>query len=251
MEISWFEIIVQIINFFILLFILQKLFYKPVTKAMEDRQVRIAKAEKEADIRMNEAEKLIQDYNSKIANIESEKKSILDKSREEALDSKEKLLEQYKKEAENKRISYINEIEEEKESFIKNLRGKLGESAVNIASKILSTISSKDLEDEVFKSFLEDLKNVKEKIPNKDILDEKNHVNLASSKELSKEDKRKIKLTLQENIPQIENISYSVNKDLILGYELNLETYTIHNSIKNYLDKVEDNIKNILESQKV
>lgn len=249
MEISWFEIIAQIINFFILLFILQKLFYKPVTKAMEDRQVRIAKAEKEADLRINEAEKLIKDYDNKIANIESEKKSILDKSRKEALDSKGKLLEQYKKEADNKRINYMNEIEEEKESFIKNLRRELGENAVKIASKILDTISSKELEEEVFKSFIKDLKNIKESIPDKDILDEKSHVNLYSSKELSKDNKEKIKLALQENIPQIENISYEVNKDLILGFELNLETYTIHNSIKNYLNQVEDNITNILESQ--
>lgn len=249
MQINWFEVIAQIINFFLLLFILQKLFYKPVTKAMANRQERISKAEKEADIKMNEAEKLIKDYDSKIANIESEKKSILDKSREEALESKHKLLEQYKKEADNKRISYMNEIEDEKESFMENLRRELGENAVKIASKILNTISSKELEEEVFKSFINDLKNIKENIPNKDILDEKSHVNLYSSRELSQDNKEKIKATLQENIPQIENIDYEVNKDLILGYELNLETYTIHNSIKNYLDQVEDNIKNVLESQ--
>lgn len=35
MEISWFEIGAQIINFFILLFALNKLFYEPVTEAME------------------------------------------------------------------------------------------------------------------------------------------------------------------------------------------------------------------------
>lgn len=249
MEISWFEIIMQIINFFILLFVLQKLFYKPVTKAMANRQERIAKAEKEAAIKTSEAEKLIKEYDNKIANIESEKKSILDKSREEALEDKHSLLEKYKEEADNKRKSYINEVEEEKENFIKNLRLELGENAVKIASKILNTITSSELEEEVFNSFIIDLKNIKENIPNKDILDEKSHVNLSSSRELSEDNKSKIKLTLKESIPQIENITYEVNKDLVLGYELNLETYTIHNNIKNYLKEVENNIKNVLESQ--
>lgn len=249
MEISWFEIIAQIINFFVLLFILQKLFYKPVTKAMADRQERIVKAEKEAEIKTSEAEKLIKDYHNKIANIESERKSILDKSRKEALDNKDDLLKKYKQEADIKRKSFLNEVEEEKESFIKNLRLELGESAVKIASKILNTISSKELDEEVFNSFINDLKDIKRNIPNRDLLDEKTHVNLYSSQELSDDNKKEIKLTLQETIPQIENISYEVNKDLVLGYELNLETYTIHNSIKNYLKEVEDHIKSILESQ--
>lgn len=249
MEISLFEIIASIINFFILLFLLQKLFYKPVTKAMADRQDRIAKAEIEADIKTKEAKKLIEDYDEKIANIEVEKKSILDKSRQEALENKDYLLEKYKKEADIKRQIFLNEVEDEKESFIKSLRYELGENAVKIASQILNTISTKDLEEEVFKSFLDELETIKEKIPVKDILDEKNHVTLFSSSELPRRNKDKIKLALQESIPQINHISYEIDKDLIIGYKLNLETYTVHNNIKNYLDQVEDNINNILESQ--
>ncbi|UJF16458.1 hypothetical protein LZ578_04960 [Jeotgalibaca sp. MA1X17-3] len=74
MEISWFEIAAQIVNFFVLLIILQYFFYKPITKAMADRKERILKAEKAADSKMSEAEELIKTYDDKIEDIESEKR---------------------------------------------------------------------------------------------------------------------------------------------------------------------------------
>ena len=69
MQIEWFEIIAMIINFFLTLFILQKLLYKPVVKAMDERQERIQKAQIEAEAKMEDAKKLISDYDKKIADI--------------------------------------------------------------------------------------------------------------------------------------------------------------------------------------
>lgn len=250
MEISIFEIVAQIINFFLLLFILNKLFYGPVLKAMEDRRVRIFKAEKEADEKMKQAEILIKDYDKKILRVENKRKSIIDSYRAEALEEKDNLLKEYKEEAKTKRELYLNEVEEEKDYFIKRLRKELGKNAVEIASKILSTISSKELEDEVFKSFISDLKLLGESIPDKEILNQESQINLYSSTALSEKQKNEIEDALKESISNVEGISYKQKEDLILGYELNLETYTIHNSIKTYLNEVEDNIINLLESLK-
>lgn len=249
MQISWFEIIAQIINFFILLFILQKLFYKPVTKAMEDRQERITEAENLADEKMIEAEKLISNYDQKIADIDSEKREILDKAKENAEKNKEDLLVKYKQEAEQKRKSYIDEIEEEKKVFIENLRITLGKNAVKIASKILDTISSRELEDEVFKSFIGTLESIENDIPNKNALQNEKHLDIYSAQELTKDKKEDLNLILKKYFPNVENISYEINNELIIGYELSLETYTVHNSIKSYLDEIEssilDDLKNI------
>src|SRR5665648_591135 len=107
MQISWFEIVAQIINFFIILFILQKLLYKPVIKAMDERQVRIQKSQKEADEKMDNAKELISEYNHKMAEVEDEKSSIINQARIEAKERKDSLLEDYKKEADRKRDSYL------------------------------------------------------------------------------------------------------------------------------------------------
>lgn len=248
MEISWFEIIVQIINFFIILFILQKLLYKPVINAMEQRQERIQKSQIEADEKMEEANELIIEYDGKIADIDKEKRDILDDARKQAQDRKESLLEDYKEEAENKRKSYLKEIEDEKDNFINNLRKNLGKNAVKIASHILNTISSKELEKEVFNTFIANLKNLNENIPDSNALQEENYLNLHSSRDLSEMEKQTIENILKDQVVNLKKINYEVNDSLILGYELNLETYTVHTNIKNYLNQIERDIVKSLET---
>ncbi len=245
MSISWFEIIAQIINFFIILFILQKLLYKPVLEAMRKRQERISKAQIEADEKMKEANKLIEEYDEKIEDIQKEKRDILEDARQQAQEKKESLIEDYKKEAENKRKVYLKEIEDEKESFEKNLRIKLGNSAVKIASHIFDTISTKELEKEIFDTFVLNLKALNHNTPNQDIGNEKS-VEIHAYRDLSQEEKKKVEDVLKNQIKELKEIKYETDASLILGYELNLETYTLHTNIKNYLDEIEkDIIKNL------
>lgn len=242
MQIDWFEIVAQIINFFIILFILQKLLYKPVMNMMETRQERIQKDQIEAEEKMNKAEELISEYDTKIAGVEDEKREILDDARDKAQERKQELLEIYKEEAENKRQVYLDEIEDEKELFIKNLRKKLGQNAVKIASHILSNISSKELEDEIFNTFLENIRNLKENIEEPGLLDEEKDIELYSAEELSQDKKEQIKEVLGEQVENLDHLEFEVDEDLILGYQLSLETYTVHTDIKNYLDSIEEEI---------
>ena len=208
MEINWFEIMFQIINFFILLFILQKFLYKPVINAMQQRQERIQKAQIEADEKMEEAKGLIVQYDSKIADIDEEKRGILDQAREEAQDKKESLLVDYKKEAENKRTAYLKEIDDEKDHFANNLRKNLGENAVKIASHILDTISSKELEKEVFNTFITNLEHLNESIPDPTELKEADYLDLLSSRDLSKDEKVLIENTLKQQKINFKEINY-------------------------------------------
>lgn len=249
MQIEWFEIVAQIINFFIILFILQKLLYKPVIAAMETRQERILKSQIEADEEMARAKKLMDEYNTKIAEIDEEKRDILDQARKNADEKREELLEGYRLEAEAKRKSYLKEVEDEKENFIENLRTKLGENAVKIASHILSTISSKQLEEEVFKSFIDEISGLRESISDDKLLQDQRHLSLYSAEEISQEKKTEIEEILRDQVENFESISYEVNNDLIIGYELNLDTHTINTSMKNYLDEIEKSIINQLKKE--
>lgn len=242
MQISWFEIIAQIINFFIILFILQKLLYKPVMNAMEKRQERIQKSQIEADEKMKEANELIYRYERKIEDIQKEKREILDEARSEATKKKESLLQEYQTEAENKRNAYLKEIEDEKENFIDRLRKNIGESAVRIASHILNEISSKELENEVFDTFILSLRNLKQDIPDEKVLSSEEHAEVLSSRALSAAEKKTVEDSLRDQIKNLKAVGYQTDPDLILGHELSLETYTVHASIRNYLDEIERDI---------
>ena len=242
MNISWFEIIAQIINFFLILFILQKLLYKPVLKAMAQRQERIEKSQLEADAKMKDATALMAEYDEKMTNIQKEKREILEEARTQAQEKKESLIEDYKQEAESKRHVYLKEVEDEMESFTLHLRKNLGESAVKIASRILEAISSKELEGEVFNTFILDLKNLNRNIPDAEDLKEEEHAQIRSFRPLSQYEKKTVEEVLKEQLKNVKEIRYETDAELVLGYELSLETYTLHTNIKNYLDEIEKDI---------
>lgn len=202
---------------------------------------------KEADEKMDNAKKLINEYKNKMAEVEDEKSEIINQARVEAKEKKEILLEEYKIEADRKRSSYLKEIQDEKSNFIDNLRKTMGESAVKIASHILDMISSKELEDEVFKSFIEELNHLEENIEDKRYLEDERNTELYSARELSDSEKGTIEKALKGSLKKLETIEFNVDPKLILGYRLNLETYTLHTSIKNYLDAVEQDILKMLE----
>lgn len=248
MEINIFEIIVMMINFFILMFLLQKLFYKPITKAMEERRESITREKNEVKTKMKEANDLIETYNEKISNIDNYEKETIDKAEKEAEDRKEKLIKEYSKEAKHKRQLFIEEIQEERESFLRELRKTLGINSVKIASQILSIISMEDLKLKVLDSFI---KKVLEMDEDK-LCEEVSHdyqIQLVSGEEMTDEMKDYFQEKISEKVNKNISIQYEINRDLILGYELKLNTLNVQMNIEKYLKEAENNINKLLDKE--
>lgn len=131
-------ITVQIINFALLLFLLKRVLYKPVLKAIKDRESKLQAIDKE--------KKEIEDAKDKFEN----EKSILTKSIQ---DEKKKVLEDAKKEAEkkakliiedanNKGKEIIRQADLEAERQINKERGELNKKALEIALAMIKKASN-------------------------------------------------------------------------------------------------------------
>jgi len=57
MQINWFTVIAQIINFFILVWLLKRFLYKPILKAIDEREKKIASQLEDANAKEEKAEK--------------------------------------------------------------------------------------------------------------------------------------------------------------------------------------------------
>lgn len=248
MNINWFEIIAQMINFFILLFLLHKLLYKPVINAMEQRQEKISKDKNEADAKMKDANALIEEYENKMAGIKEKEKKILENSKDQAQEEKEALIEKYKKEAQDKGDEFLKEIQEEEENFLSEIRKSLGENALKIASNILSILSKKKLQESVFDTFVDKIKKLDADTLKDEMKSKDKTLELIASESLSEEQKTYFEERLKEKI-DYKTINYRIDENLIVGYELKLESITIHTNIKKYLDEAEKSIMKTLEKE--
>ena len=99
MLIDWFTVGAQIVNFLVLVWLLQHFLYKPVLNAIDAREKRIAAELADADAKKAEAEKERTDFEDKNNVFNQHRSALLSKAADEAKSERERLIDQAKKDA--------------------------------------------------------------------------------------------------------------------------------------------------------
>ncbi|HCX65350.1 MAG TPA: hypothetical protein DHN33_09095 [Eubacteriaceae bacterium] len=249
MQINVFVIIAQIVNFFILLVILQKVFYKPISEAMEKRQKKIDDLVADSESKAEKADELIEEYEEKLSQLEYQEKEALKEVREKADKYKEELLTQYKNEADRRKEEYLKEIEDDKRKREKELQRSLGVNSVKIAESILSYITDKSLEEKIFASFVDKIKRIEELDERGEISFDQEQFEVISARALSSDRKRILEDAIKEKFANFKEVDYAIDENLVLGHELRLASYVVNASVRKYVDQTELNIIKTIESK--
>ncbi|QDR82113.1 F0F1 ATP synthase subunit B [Sporomusa termitida] len=131
-------LIAQIINFLILVAILTKVAYKPLMKALADRQAKIADSLETAEQERQAAEKLRQEYLAQLAEARTQAQVIVEKAAKLAEQTKEEILKEAREESARLLKVTQEEIARERELALAELKGEVVTLAVAAASKIVS-----------------------------------------------------------------------------------------------------------------
>ena len=145
-------ILAQMLNFFILVWILARFAYKPLVSMMQERKERIAKDLADAQAARNEAEQFKADYAAQITNARQEAQQIVEKAVQQAeATTREQLAaarEQIEREKERARQDIVNE----RDRAMNNLRNEVISLSVAMATKVVA----KDMDSETNTKLIED-----------------------------------------------------------------------------------------------
>lgn len=145
-------ILAQMLNFFILVWILARFAFKPLVSMMLERKERIAKDLADAQAARNEAEQFKADYAAQIANARQEAQQIVEKAVQQAeATTREQLAaarEQIEREKERARRDIVNE----RDRAMNNLRNEVISLSVAMATKVVA----KDMDSETNTKLIED-----------------------------------------------------------------------------------------------
>lgn len=145
-------ILAQMLNFFILVWILARFAFKPLVSMMLERKERIAKDLADAQNARNEAEQFKADYAAQIANARQEAQQIVEKAVQQAeATTREQLAaarEQIEREKERARQDIVNE----RDRAMNNLRNEVISLSVAMATKVVA----KDMDSETNTKLIED-----------------------------------------------------------------------------------------------
>jgi F-type H+-transporting ATPase subunit b len=129
--------IASLVIFGILLFILGKWAWKPILSQLEAREKKIADTIEQARLRQEEAQKLLAEYQAKLAAAEEQAAALLTQSRKEANTAREKILQHAAEDAQRTAEQLRREIEAAKQEAMREAYDSLGTLATEIAGKII------------------------------------------------------------------------------------------------------------------
>jgi len=135
-ELNW-TFFVQVINFLVLMFILNKILYKPILKVLDERDERVVGGQTKAKQLVAESEKIFTSYNDKLQVAKIEALGTKNSARKEASDQANLIIGDARKKAEEIIHQIQQEMSMEVDRAKKELEPEVGIMASTIAQQIL------------------------------------------------------------------------------------------------------------------
>lgn len=255
MGINWVVFFAQIVNLFVLVWLLKKFLYRPIINAVEKRQAQIIskvnKAKEEYALAEAEHKKL----KKKIDTFDKTKKKRFDEVAEEIEAYKKAQIAIIKKEASQERQKRQNELNRQTEMLHTQIRDLLADNFIALSHKMMGELSGETPFEQSVTLFQKniailsktDIKKIKESYKKQKI------ISITSSDTLSEKMKENLGLFLSKTFSWEMPIKmiFEVDKSLVLGLEMTVGDIAIQWHLKTFLDEYQTKLNNTLTSMVV
>lgn len=146
-----------VVNFGILVAILNKFLFKPILGVMDERAAEVSANIDKAEADRIEAERMKAEYDSALTNARKEAAGIVSEAQKTAESKKEEILQSARTEAEEMHENALKKIADERESAFHDLKGEISTLAVRIAEKIVKKTINPDDHGNMVQDFAEEV----------------------------------------------------------------------------------------------
>lgn len=247
--IDYFTVAAQIVNFVVLIFLLKHFLYKPVIKAMDGREQKIATRLKEAEEKRKEAEQEAASYHRMEQEQAAEHDMMIARATEEAQAIKADLVKKAREEVDKSQEDWYEAFLRQKDAFLADVAAQAGREVYAVSRRALGDLADEELEHRIMETFLKRLENMDVQDKDKlkgfyEALKQKDgqKVTIKSTFPVPDDIRAKIEEILQKQTGSIVKIQYEIDPDLISGIELRSDDVKISWSVESYLEDLESDL---------
>jgi F-type H+-transporting ATPase subunit b len=249
MLIDWFTVVAQVINFVILVWLLQRFLYKPIVNAMRTREERIASQLRDAEKQKAEADAESVKFRVAQDQLEQRKQELLRKAEGEAETLRRQLKEEARHEIETVREKWQQALRDEQGAFRAELTKAVRQEVFSIAKTVLADLAGVDVQGRIATMFIRRLEKLsadeKAKLSSIVTADGKAPV-IRSAFELSPAVREAIERAVAKLEPDtLQGVEYEMTPDLVGGIELAANGRKISWSIDDYLLSLEQRVQQL------
>jgi F-type H+-transporting ATPase subunit b len=210
----------QIINFAVLLFVLQRLLYRPVREIMEQRRAAAAKALAEAETARTEAEELKVQHQAELDELNGQRGRLMEEMAADAAAERRKLLDEAGREAKSLMDRERALFDAEKERYGTELRQRAIDATGLFAGNIFREIADAELHGALFRRFLGGVDRIAAELRDVPSREEVLEVDLTSAFPLDGDEERRLHGELEKGTGRPVTIRTAVDPDLLAGVRL-------------------------------
>ncbi len=243
MNINWFTVIAQIVNFLILVWLLKRFLYKPILKAIDEREKKIASQLDDAAAKKTEAEKEHEVFQQKNEVFDKERAEKMSKVYEEATSEKQRLFEEVRKESTALRTKYETSMKQQEQEITDKIKRKTKDAVFAIAGKTLADLADVHLEEQAVSVFIKKIHDLDDgkTAKLKKAFDTNKKIAIKSAFELSAASKSELEKAIGEISERKIDFHYIPDTELVSGIEIDAESYQLSWNIEAYLDSLKKN----------
>jgi F-type H+-transporting ATPase subunit b len=146
MTFSWWTFALQAVNFLILVWLLRRFLFKPVTAMVARRKEEIARGMAEVAAEKQATLKLQQDLQAQRAGIEAERRKAIDEQRAQLAAENKKMIDEARAEAQKIRAQAATQIGAERATASQQLFSETVELAMNLAERLVREVALPSIE---------------------------------------------------------------------------------------------------------
>jgi len=251
MGIDWFTVVVQIINFLILVWLLKKFLYKPILGAMERREQSIAKRLQDAAEQQKQALAEKAKYLEMQKSLEQAARSELEKVRNEADELRARLVKDARLEGESARSQWHKAVEEEKNTFLEQTTKAMAQHFEQLARAVLNNLADEALQNKITGAFLRRI----DLLPPEDLQGLRTaaaageQAVITSAFTLSEEVKKEINRCLAKVLCPDIQVQFKQDRELVAGLYLTIGNKKVRWDIQQYLKEFQDELSKSLNRE--
>jgi F-type H+-transporting ATPase subunit b len=252
MLIDWFTVGAQVLNFLILVWLLQHFLYKPVLAAIDAREKRIADQLADSTAKLADAQKEHDEFDAKNKAIDEQRNALFTKATEEAKTEHDRLIGEAKKEADTSRTEQAAALKSDNARLSKEITRTAADEVFGIARKTLSELSTVSLEErmaEVFTRRLREIDPQGKATMGAAIKASNDPALIRSTFDQPADQKDAIQNAINETFAADVRIRFETTPDGVCGIELTAGGQKIAWTIANYLDALDGKIGELLSAQ--
>lgn len=242
----------MIVNFLILMLLLRIFLYRPILKAIDQRDGKIAAHFEAAEEKEQEAIRKSEELDEERKKFDAERELLLAGVRAEAEKTRVDLTAKVRGEIDELSARWREDLERERESFLTDLERRAGEGICAMTRKALADLADAELERLMVGVLLRRLGDLpeSERAELAKAADESGKpLVVATSWELPEDDRKKVSASVRKNVADDIEIQFEAAPEITCGIELRAGGREVSWTVEGYIQSIREELAAVIEDR--